>query len=114
MINETQIEKLLKQRDVAAFGWVYDKYAPTLYGVILSLTTDSILADEILRKSFIKVWRTIDSFNSVNGGLFTWMLGVTLRECTDELSLSNKALLEKYTKSKTALPSLARRFESSN
>ena len=114
MMSETQTVNLLKQKDVAAFGWVYDKYAPTLYGVILSLTPDTVLADEILRKSFLRIWRKIDTYNASSSGLFTWILGITLSECTNVLSITNKALLAKYMQSKPASSTMARRFESSN
>ena len=102
MVSVIEIAKLLKRKEVTAFEWVYDRYASLLYGFILTLTPDPDLADEILRKSFIQIWLQADSYNASNCSLFTWLFSITVKECTQTLSISTQGLVEKYLLKKPA------------
>ena len=101
-MNEIEIEKLLKSKEVSAFQWVYDKYAPSLYGIILKLSPDSSTASEILEKSFKKIWSEIESYNSSHNKLFTWMFGITMNQCSELLCLSKRTLLNKLMRNDPA------------
>lgn len=59
MMSVIEIEKLLKRKKVTGFEWVYNRYAPSLYGFILTRNTYAYLAEEILRKSFIQIWHRL-------------------------------------------------------
>lgn len=43
---------LLKQNNACAWEYFYDKYAPSLYGKLVRMTTSKPLATEILQQSF--------------------------------------------------------------
>jgi len=55
---------------------LYDNYAGSLYGVILKITPDQTLAQDILQETFVKIWRNIDSYNPDQSRLFTWMMRI--------------------------------------
>ncbi|MDB5248868.1 MAG: rpoE 4 [Segetibacter sp.] len=68
---------MLKRKDENAFSYLYDKYGPLLYGVILKNVHDEKLASDILKKAFIKIWTECKSLDCVRQHLFAWLLSIT-------------------------------------
>ncbi len=95
MLIEVDIVSLLKQKDSCSFGMLYDRYAPSLHGIIVSLSPDTILASFLLEKSFEKIWQNIESFDVSRLRLFTWMVQITLRECKEVLYLPKHEIIDK-------------------
>jgi len=95
MVSENQIDQVFKNIDIKEFTDLYDRYAPSLYGMILKLTPDSSTATKVLEESFIRMWLERDSYNRSNSRLFTWMLGIALKYYTDNMLVSKKDLLHK-------------------
>ncbi|RMG17031.1 MAG: sigma-70 family RNA polymerase sigma factor [Bacteroidetes bacterium] len=82
-ISEDQLVDLLKQKDQEGLEYLYDRYAPALFGVILRIVPDEKLAEDALQESFIKIWRKIESYNPQKGRLFTWMLNICRNTAID-------------------------------
>lgn len=70
-----------KINDIDAFRFLYDKYAPALYGAILKLTPDVQIANAVLEKSFLEIWKQRACYNPSHGGHFAFMLRLTLQQC---------------------------------
>lgn len=107
MLVEVDIVRKLKERDIAAFGRLYDCYAPALYGMILKLTPDDRVATAILEKSFLNFWLQIDAFDSEKDKLYIWMVRITIKQCTNVIPLTNEIILQKLaqkTPSKISAP----------
>ncbi|MBC7826146.1 MAG: hypothetical protein H7122_00260 [Chitinophagaceae bacterium] len=94
-MSDTNIQALLKGNNIAAFEVLYDKYGPSVYGLILKLTPDSYTACRILEESFVKMWLERDSYSASKSSLFTWMLGITIKHSTAVLYLPQKTLIYK-------------------
>jgi DNA-directed RNA polymerase specialized sigma24 family protein len=62
------------ERDVKTFALVYDKYAPSLLGIINKIVADTECAEEILRDTFVQIWNDIAQFDSGKSSFFTWLL----------------------------------------
>ena len=43
------------QTDKSAWEYVYDKYAPIMYGIALDMAGDTIIATEILKEAFLEL-----------------------------------------------------------
>jgi RNA polymerase sigma factor (sigma-70 family) len=83
--NESELVQLLKERDKAAFSELYDRYSGALYGVILRiLKNNEEAAQDILQDSFIKIWKSFDSYDVTKGSLFTWILNVARNTAIDK------------------------------
>ncbi|CAN5810082.1 N/A [soil metagenome] len=74
---EHAISEHIQQGNIEAFSKLYDKYAPILNGVILKITGDKKIAEEILQKSFMRLWMEISSFDPMKDSLLMWMLAIT-------------------------------------
>jgi RNA polymerase sigma-70 factor (ECF subfamily) len=45
------------QGDVSALEMLYDRHAPTVFGIALNITGDRALAEEVLQETFWEVWQ---------------------------------------------------------
>jgi RNA polymerase sigma-70 factor (ECF subfamily) len=90
-ISESELVRLIKQRDKSAFSELYDNYSAALYGVILRiLNNDEETAQDILQDSFVKIWKSFDSYDSSKGTLFTWILNIARNTSIDKLRSTNR------------------------
>lgn len=82
---ENELVALLRSNHRGAFEYLYEHYAPALYGIICKILKDRDKADDVLQDSFLKIWRNIGFYNSEKGTLFTWMLNVARNTAIDKL-----------------------------
>jgi DNA-directed RNA polymerase specialized sigma24 family protein len=104
MYSETSIITLLKKKDAKAFAFLYDKYAPALYGCITKLVPDKRLAANLLEESFKKICSDIHLYDGAKSRLLSWMLCITLKQCLAGKAYSTDDLLYKLMPQST--PSL--------
>lgn len=83
--SEHQLVALLKQRDNKAFEYLYDNYSGALYNIVMQIIGDVDLANDVLQEVFVNIWRKIESYDSIKGRLFTWMLNITRNAAIDVL-----------------------------
>jgi|GEM_PF-5319750 len=72
--------KNLKQKNIHAFEFVYDKYSTALFSLIVSIMEDPFTANVILERVFKNSWKKIGEFDEKKSSLFTWMLAITREE----------------------------------
>lgn len=71
-INLNDIIKGCKGKDEKAFEILYKKYYRILLGIALRYSRDTAEAEDILQDSFIKIFNSIESFNT-KGSFEGWM-----------------------------------------
>lgn len=81
--SETELVTLLKQRDQAAFGSLYDNYSGALLSVIVTIVIEREQANDVLQEVFVKIWKQIETYDSSKGRLFTWMLNIARNASID-------------------------------
>lgn len=90
-INDHELINLLQQKQLHAYEFLYDRYAPMLYGVICKLVKDEMMAENVLKKSFIQIWNQLATMQPVKSNLFIWMHNITrniaLKEISEEMSM---------------------------
>ena len=85
LYTEQELIHSLKQKDEAAFSYLYDNYSAALNGVIYPMINDFALSEDILQEAFIKIWNNIDSYDVTKGKLYTWMRRITHNLTLDTL-----------------------------
>ncbi|GGB96249.1 RNA polymerase sigma factor [Dyadobacter sediminis] len=90
LFPENELVTLLKNNNKAAYEYLYDHYAPSLYGIARKIVKDDSRADDVMQDSFIKIWKHMASYDAGKGSLFTWMLNITRRTAIDKLRADNK------------------------
>jgi len=78
-----------------AFNYLYDAYAPALYGLIIKLTPERDAACNILLKSFQHIWVNIDAYDSEKDKLLNWMIAITMNQCSEILHLPKDDIVAK-------------------
>ncbi len=86
--TEQELVTSLKNKDQQAFGYLYDNYAAALYGIIMKMLNREDAAQDLLQEVFVKIWRSIDSYDAEKGKLYTWMLNITRNAAIDVLRSS--------------------------
>lgn len=93
--TEVELVNGLKARDQQIFGYLYDNYAPALYGVVLKVLNDETIASDVLQEVFVKIWRSIEKYDVEKGRLFTWMLNIARNTAIDSLRSKSHKLDQK-------------------
>lgn len=68
-----------------AFEAVYDRYAGPLYGVILKMTGDQMVSNDVLQEVFLKIWNKREQYQPKKAQLFTWMYAICRNTVLDHL-----------------------------
>jgi RNA polymerase sigma-70 factor (ECF subfamily) len=76
-----------------ALDTLYQRYAPPLFGYLLTLTSDRGLAEEILQDTFVAAWRAAERFEG-RSSVKTWLFGIGRRQAYNSLRRRNLALMD--------------------
>jgi Sigma-70 region 2 len=63
-----------------AFGRLYDKYAPSLMGIITRTVGAGTSAEQILQSTFLNILKQIDLFEAPKNSFFTWLLTIARQQ----------------------------------
>lgn len=74
--TQEELVDLIRQRDQDAFSYLYDNYSKALYGVVHAVVPHQEDAEDILQVLFVKIWKSIETYDAAKGRLYTWMLNM--------------------------------------
>ena len=80
--------------NVSAFEELYDRYASTVYGLLLRILSNADDAQEVLQETFVKAWTSAKMFDSVRGSEVAWLISIARSRGIDRLR-SRKVRLER-------------------
>ena len=80
--------------NVSAFEELYDRYAATVYGLLLRILSNADDAQEVLQETFVKAWTSAKMFDSVRGSEVAWLISIARSRGIDRLR-SRKVRLER-------------------
>ena len=63
--SEQQLLLLIAQGDEAAFSILYNNYRNKIYSIAYELTESTVIAEEIVQDTFLKVWMRRETFGEV-------------------------------------------------
>lgn len=73
------------QGSVTAFEAFYDRYAPTVYALLLRILANTDDAQEVLQETFVKAWTSAKMFDSVRGSEIAWLISIARSRGIDRL-----------------------------
>ncbi len=91
--TEQSMEEIIQQDSLHAFTILYDKYAPSLLGVIKRMVINESVSEVIFQKVITEIWHRKATYDTTKERLFTWMLRIT-RTITIDLLRCNKIACE--------------------
>jgi RNA polymerase sigma-70 factor (ECF subfamily) len=71
--------------DRVAFRMLYEATAPKLFGVVLRITRNRSLAEEVLQDTFVKVWQKAERFTPDAGQPMAWLTAIARNRAIDRL-----------------------------
>ncbi|MBI3234216.1 MAG: sigma-70 family RNA polymerase sigma factor [Bacteroidetes bacterium] len=74
--TQDELIVLIKNKNQKAFSYLYDNYSKALFGIIHSIITDVTESEDVLQKTFMKIWDNFDAYDSSKGRLYTWMINI--------------------------------------
>ncbi len=83
-ISEAELIDRLKKKDQSALDYLYDHYSGAIYGVIFRILKKEEIAEEVLQDVFLKIWDKIESYDTIKGKLFTWMINIARNQAIDK------------------------------
>jgi len=109
-LDDIEIIGRLSKKDKDALYLLYDKYSGALYGVILRMCRNQVLAEDLLQETFIKIWQKIDSYDASKGKFYTWSYriakNVTLNSLRKQDVLIQSEQLGVYTNKTESVPEI--------
>src|SRR5918993_2073062 len=73
------------QGNVSAFEELYDRYASTIYGLLLRILGNPDDAQEVLQEAFVKAWTSAKMFDAVRGSEIAWLISIARSRGIDRL-----------------------------
>lgn len=70
---------------ISAFEEFYDRYAPTVYALLLRILANADDAQEVLQETFVKAWTSANMFDSVRGSEIAWLISIARSRGIDRL-----------------------------
>jgi RNA polymerase sigma-70 factor (ECF subfamily) len=69
----------------AAFRMLYEATAPKLFGVVLRITGNRSVAEEVLQETFVRVWQKAERFTPEAGQPMAWLTAIARNRAIDRL-----------------------------
>lgn len=71
--------------DENAFSQLYDRVAPTVWGVARRVLRDSALAEDVTQEVLVEVWRKASKFDPQRGSALAWVTTLAHRRAVDRV-----------------------------
>ncbi|WP_306370414.1 sigma-70 family RNA polymerase sigma factor [Nocardiopsis sp. CC223A] len=71
--------------DEAAFGEVYDRVAPSVYGLVRRVLRDPAQSEEVTQEVMVEVWRTACRYDPRRGTPRAWLMTLAHRRAVDRV-----------------------------
>lgn len=76
---ESEFIEKLKQGDAKAFDTLVTRYAPDVYGLLISITRDKEEASDLTQETFLRALKAITKFRG-ESGLKTWLFRIAINQ----------------------------------
>jgi len=83
--DDVALIRRMVEADETALGALYDRWARSLYSLVLHLLRDPDEAEDVVEETFWQAWRKADSYEPARGAVSTWLLTIGRRKALDRL-----------------------------
>lgn len=86
-------------KDQKAFTYLYEHYAKALFAVISAIVKEQEEAEDVLQKTFVKIWSNFAAYDVAKGRLYTWMLNIARNLAIDTMRSKHEKMKSKIQSS---------------
>ena len=83
--TDNELMALISAGQSEALELLYNRYAPTVYRIVLRVVQDRALAEDLVQDVFWRVWRRSTRFAAERGQVAAWLRAVARNVGVDEL-----------------------------
>lgn len=83
--SDGELVARLRTRDRSALAALYDRYARSVYSLVLSIVHDRSVAEDITQDVFIQLWQFPDLYDPERGAFAPWFLRMARNRAIDVL-----------------------------
>jgi len=65
--DEELLERVARDRDQAAFGMLYERYARAIYSLVVRILRDRHTGEDVAQEAFAAVWRAAAGYHRGRG-----------------------------------------------
>jgi RNA polymerase sigma-70 factor (ECF subfamily) len=91
--SDALIVEKIKQRDSAGLAIAYDRYGSLAYSLIVRITRDSSVAEDLVQELFLRLWNRIQDFDESRGSLHGWILAIARNMAIDYIRSAHSRFL---------------------
>jgi len=84
-MSQEELIPLILKKDERAFTIMYDMYSKSLFSVISNFFKETEDAEDVLQEVFVKIWKSIDSYDESKGRFYTWIVNIARNSSIDKL-----------------------------
>ena len=84
-MSQEELIPLILKKDERAFTIMYDMYSKSLFSVISNFFKETEDAEDVLQEVFVKIWKSIESYNESKGRFYTWIVNIARNTSIDKL-----------------------------
>jgi RNA polymerase sigma-70 factor (ECF subfamily) len=99
--NDAALMRAFSEREPAAAGELYDRFASRVYGLGIVMLGGDAAAQDLVQDTFVKLWRSAARYDPARGKLETWVLLVARSLAIDSL---RRRVLESRVLERSAPP----------
>jgi len=71
--------------DRTAFRALYEATAPKLFGVILRITGNRPVAEDVLQETYVRIWQKAERYDPEAGPVMPWLMAVARNRAIDRI-----------------------------
>lgn len=76
---------MVAQKDQAAFGEFYRRYASGLFAMIFKILNEQREAEDALQDALVRIWKNADTYDAGRSSVFTWAVMISRHRALDRL-----------------------------
>ncbi len=80
----------LVQREESALEQLYERYARPLYSLLLRITREASVAEELLQDVFLQLWHNAHAYQATRGPLEPWLYTLARNRALDRMRLKSE------------------------
>lgn len=95
-IPEEELVPLLLKKSPKGLEILYDNFSASLFGVIQRIVPNEEIAEELLNKTFSKIWNNISQYNPARDRLSAWMINHARNTAMESLRMTDSLNKSQY------------------
>jgi RNA polymerase sigma-70 factor (ECF subfamily) len=81
--TEAELVRSMAAGDLDALATLYDRYRTIAYALALRITSDAVLAEDVVHDAFLGAWRSAERYLAERSSVKTWLLSIVHHRAID-------------------------------